>query len=762
MGDTVQDALKYTIAHSPVEEKKLSKDGQKLIADVREIIETARQMVLQKNSQEEFQKFLHASTKADVSDRVGVKAPVDPKDAKKDAETAGEALQTLIKLFLRNGELRKLFQDVAVVGRDVFADATSKASDLARPDEEALAKVDHPAPDNEFHEDIPNALKPKRDVAAKAQNEVEKAVDTNADAKTNANNLLAAAKNVIPDKHKEVLNEHTEKTKNYLKEKFPKERQDQFVYRLKKIVVECQRHREYQDAMEFFLTAFELYKGHAAHIHGQVENAAVNARGEGNVQTAESTFRTLIERFANGRSTQPMLDALDMIYTDIKNDPELKEWFGKLDKFLRNCVQVPGYIMKDEVNTQSRQLVEAGKKFFVVQDGKVSGKYAAHKDKLFDEVETFFTGMAEDPLNKKFGDDWKRLVQDIFLDSNGNATFKPHLWSDIRDPILPELAKHIGYVPIPRIEYSDKQVDLVIENLTVEMQNLLPNVVEIHNNNYVKFSAYKQIKDVNRHSLRIALSQIQSDMRDIHFSIVKKTGFPKIKDSGTADVFVGGKGLEVDVEIEFENIQGRKRQHVFTVKRVKANVAKLDFAIRHSSKDLLIKILKPLASGLIKKQIAKAIEAAIREGLEKADSELVSLLNSLDAAKSEGKQLDVLKEKLSKAEDKKNETSEKSGTFKLATSKRNSILPNMGDKNGWINRIDERSDAARNSVAGKDDWHSPAFSIVAPGQKEPTNVGNLPTPASFDQKPNGKVSQSITGSIPAVNGNVTTATGVHS
>jgi hypothetical protein len=35
----------------------------------------------------------------------------------------------------------------------------------------------------------------------------------------------------------------------------------------------------------------------------------------------------------------------------------------------------------------------------------------------------------------------------------------------------------VGYIPIPRIEYTDDSLDLVIENITLSGKNLLPNVI---------------------------------------------------------------------------------------------------------------------------------------------------------------------------------------------------------------------------------------------------------------------------------------------
>ncbi|UZJ51024.1 hypothetical protein CBS101457_000344 [Exobasidium rhododendri] len=718
----IDAALVYTERNSPVDVSKLSSDGQTLVKDIREIIATMRQMVLEKNANEEFQNFVYHTTKADVKGNVGLNPAVSKEDAQKDKETAGEALRTLVKLFLRNGEARKLFQDLGLVGRDVFADAAQFAAGKARPDEDRLAAVDQPAPDNEFHDDVPESFRK----AQRAKNEAGNVAQEHADGAANAvdpdateeenkqalSNQAGKLQNTIsakiPDKHKDIAREHKDKTVDYLKENFPEERRDQFVYRLKKVLVECQRHKDYQDAMDFFLTAFENYKGVAKDTHAQMEGNAKNLGNHGPVDTAQSTFRTLIERFANGKPTQPIVDALDVIYNDVAKDPELKNYFSKLDTYVRRSVQEPGFVMKDEANTQATQLQKEGQKFFTGRTREVApgqtvrekGKYEPHFENLFDQIKIFFTAMGDDPLNKKFGDKWHKMGRDLFFNSEGKATFKPHLWDDIRDPILPQLLQHIGYVPVPRIEYTDPMVDLVIENLNVDPANLIPNLIEIDAHHYHKMSAYKKIRDNHRGSVKILLSQIQTDLRDVAWAINKKKGFPSLKDSGLADVFLGGNGLTVSVTLETSTGD----RNVFRVKEVKAKIQKIDFAIRKSKHDILVKILRPLATSLIKTAVCKAAEGGIRDALEKLNEHL-----TIAKEAEEGKKVDTLKARMSKTEEQKNADSKAS--FKIPTSKRDSILPQMGIKDGWVNRLDAAQEKA-DSTGGKNDWHSPAFTIV--------------------------------------------------
>ena len=59
---------------------------------------------------------------------------------------------------------------------------------------------------------------------------------------------------------------------------------------------------------------------------------------------------------------------------------------------------------------------------------------------------------------------------------------------------------------------------------------------------------------------------------------------------------------------------GNDKSSVFHVHDVHVKVASLKFSIRDSKHDLLYKTLKPLATGLVKRQIQRAMVDAIRTG----------------------------------------------------------------------------------------------------------------------------------------------------
>jgi len=181
------------------------------------------------------------------------------------------------------------------------------------------------------------------------------------------------------------------------------------------------------------------------------------------------------------------------------------------------------------------------------------------------------------------------------------------------------------------VEYTDDTLDLVVENLTLQGRNLFPNIISIEAHNYMKFSPYDTISDEHHHEFTLTFAQIQADMREVAFYFRKKSGFPRVADSGIADVLIGGSGLTATAHLVSAN---KDRSSVFKVRNVHVKVDSLKFSIRDSKHDLLYKTLKPLATALVKRQIQKAIAGGISTGLEYLDGQLVAVRDHMEEAKA--------------------------------------------------------------------------------------------------------------------------------
>ena len=91
----------------------------------------------------------------------------------------------------------------------------------------------------------------------------------------------------------------------------------------------------------------------------------------------------------------------------------------------------------------------------------------------------------------------------------------------------------------------------MVENLTLQGRNIFPNIIEMETHNFIKISPYDAISDDYNHHITLNLRQMQADMKDVAFYYRKKTGIPKMSDSGIADVLLGGEGLNVSRPCHF-------------------------------------------------------------------------------------------------------------------------------------------------------------------------------------------------------------------
>ena len=149
-------------------------------------------------------------------------------------------------------------------------DAAQNAATRINPSEEKLSQIDSPAADNTWHDvpsvtglrdqatDMYNKNKPfsKKDAKDATADATATAQDAPADASKQgtaenaagnaAGKLATTAKGNVPEetqaKAKESANKTREQARDYLGKKMPKERRDQTIWRLKKMIVEIQGH----------------------------------------------------------------------------------------------------------------------------------------------------------------------------------------------------------------------------------------------------------------------------------------------------------------------------------------------------------------------------------------------------------------------------------------------------------------------------------------------------------------------------------------
>ncbi|KIJ22573.1 hypothetical protein M422DRAFT_276972 [Sphaerobolus stellatus SS14] len=167
-------------------------------------------------------------------------------------------------------------------------------------------------------------------------------------------------------------------------------------------------------------------------------------------------------------------------------DYEMREWVGRIQEWMQRVLLELGCIVEDQYNRDGIGLRKEDLKFY-------DDKYKAQFDEFFDAVIS------------RLGSSYSPSLFDV----DGKLVWKPELWSDIRHVIILHNVDKVGYIPTSHAEFFDQNLDLVIENLT------LNGMMALEAHNLAKFSPYDDIHDESHHNVIITLGQIQADLRDI-------------------------------------------------------------------------------------------------------------------------------------------------------------------------------------------------------------------------------------------------------
>ncbi|KAI5368285.1 putative bactericidal permeability-increasing protein, alpha/beta domain superfamily [Septoria linicola] len=753
---------------------KLSQDGQKLVTDLRAAIEKAKILLLTKNEGNLIQDFIWQTQGIGAGDAKTPGAPIDKETAQQHGQQAVEGLRTLGQLIITNGQFRKLLSDSVTLFRDIAGDAAQNAASAINPDEERLAQIDKPAEDNTWHEapdlskdNIRNQIKSNvpvgkqdakehakevagdatqaahpsgsrdpADAAERARREQQTGGSTSVDPRQGAQAAAERTKqktwDQMDENDKQKVREYRQQTKEYFQKKVPKERREQTVYRLKKMIVEIQGHQDYQQAIDTLLRLAEEYTGHTKDVAAQSQGAVKGAHNQDTLNSAEADLRTLLERFANSTSFDDLFDSINQIYRDADRDPELKSFFRGLNRFIRRCLQEQGYVLQDESNEEWNKLYDHGN--FLLRD-----RYRNHTDRIVDEVKFLATQFEEDRQNKEFADAMDKLFKDLGNDSDGKPEFKPHLIKDLTEVIIPGFFENVRYVPIPRIEVSDPQIDAIVENLVLEGDNLAPNMFEFGSDNYWRWGR-KGFQSKNKNKVMLAVSGIQMDLRDVAYYVKKKQGFPSITDKGLLDIFLGGTGLSFKVAME--TADKKDRSHFFKINTISVDVKNVNIKVKQSNHKLLFSLFKPVLLKVLRPVIQKVVEKQIRDSVQQLDAFLYQVKQEVDRVTEEAKNnpdpeniqniyqkyFNAFQKQMQKGQQKKEAAKEraKDTNVNVAVTQNDSIFKNISLPGGISTKATEYQE-----LAGKGDrWESPIFSIGSASETK-----NLPAAQKVTRKP---------------------------
>jgi len=237
-----------------------------------------------------------------------------------------------------------------------------------------------------------------------------------------------------------------------------------------------------------------------------------------------------------------------------------------------------------------------------------------------DEVEEFLN-RSEDLMRNIRNDEYVEVIRQhaglvaddlSFVDSSGNVQLDMDMLGKLRNVLGPILAESLKYIPIPRIESSNKDRDYWVDNIVLCGYDVLPDHIRVQ----LESDSDVSIRDIEtKHSytkLIVTLAQIRTELKDLDFYYKRKT-FPEIVDSGRMNVRLGGpNGATLKLTFRVEQSPSEKLPK-FQEGSASFDIEKFDITFDKNS--INHSILLPLISSLFKAQIQSLVESSVEDRL---------------------------------------------------------------------------------------------------------------------------------------------------
>lgn len=515
--------------------------------------------------------------------------------------TAYESLRTVGSLLLTNSDFRLFVGDLGTIGRQVFADTAFSLSNAAEeagkklaPSEAQSKALEKPGADE--------GPTPTANDLGDGAADVYKTVG-NGLIKTGHDAYASAAENISGDQKETLLN------------------------RLKQAVIKLRKRDDYSDSVSTIGTLIKRYAVAYSRAADQTVAAAQNdVHTNTELDRAIKNFWSLVSSFGDKNQWQLLEQKVNKVMEHSKTDPEFESLMTDVGNSVQKLLTDPDFF--DSADKKIKELREKAK--------EVDSESTLRKD-----VEDALTQMQETLRSVIEDDDISKLIStstrlfDII--SPVHATANKDLFDDGVHVFLPLLIQAVQYVPIPRLEISVPEIDMLLENLIIEPGRTINNTsflpyklrVETYNDLEIRKARFRTTSSVTSLvTLRVDGLSLRAD--EVGFWLRAHSGIFRLADEGIMSFQLDERGIDIALDVELGQ---EKLEKMLTLKAVRVHVHKLSYQLRKSKFSWFAWLIKPLLRPIVRKVMEKQLANAIADGINAANRELLYARERLRATR---------------------------------------------------------------------------------------------------------------------------------
>lgn len=504
-------------------------------------------------------------------------------------------------MLLTNSDFRLFLGDLGTIGRQVFADTAFSLSGVAQeagqklePSEEESKTIQAPGSD----EGPPPTAKDLQDGVT----DISKVV-SNGLAKTGKDAYSSLQDNISGDQRETLL------------------------HRLQQAVVKLRKRNDYSDSVS---TIGLLIKRYALVYSRAVDQTLSTAQEDVNtnpeLDRAVKNFWSLLSSFGERKQWELLEERFNKIVEHSRKDPDFEHLMVDVGNSVQKLLTDPDFFESAEKKIQ--ELRDESKKV-----GSESNLRKDIDDFLFQCQITARSVLKDDDISKLITTSSKILS----ILSPSDATVNKDLLDDSIRVFLPLLIQTIQYIPVPRIEISVPEIDLLLENLIIEPGRTINNTsflpyrlrVETYNDVEIRKAKFRTTAaTTSLVTVKVDGLSVRAD--EVGFWLRAHSGLFRLADEGIASFQLDERGIDIALDIEI----GKERlEQILTLKAVRVHVHKLSYTLRKSKFSWIAWLIKPLLRPILRSVLQKQLASAIADGIHAANRELLYARERLRATR---------------------------------------------------------------------------------------------------------------------------------
>jgi hypothetical protein len=359
-------------------------------------------------------------------------------------------------------------------------------------------------------------------------------------------------------------------------------------------------------------------------------------------------LKILLERGASGTSLDPLIASLRSFMKHLTTDPpevnsDLHAFFTDLGSWFDAALDRAEYITSREGTSLLQDLYDRAR--MLLTDSEIEGP-SQDMRQMSSFTSSFVSALSHDRALTRLTNALDALSVDTETFRQDALTapgkWREELWRDLVAWVVPKILKALRNVPMPRVEYMDRNVDLALDSFvlastdgedtsTSASASFPPDRVELQNWNEVPLGDDGGLQTGTRTTARIHVDGLRVSATAVGYYLRYKGWWMGYSDEGVLDVSVGGAntdGLVVDIDLETDSngwrpsISGEVNSDFdkpfFVVTSVHTIIPELSFTFSKSKHWILNKLfVRPILSGSIgKKVLGGMLEGQTKSGLE--------------------------------------------------------------------------------------------------------------------------------------------------